>query len=330
MALRAVPDHPKFARLKKLLKLPKYAVLGCLEGLWHFTGRYTPHGDLGKYSNEEIESWLDWDGDDGALIAALVAAGWLDVNPEHRLVVHDWHIHADDATKLAVKRSVRPFVILCRDSVPTLSPQGSDTAEETATRRRLPEPVPEPVPEPEPVIPPANDRGQKNKSSGRGSISSSKGKPSKVVDPRSAEFKSLFKEYYRDRVGKDADWDGQEGAALKKFLSANSDINAEDWRTILNNRTRSPGLAHAIRLSAWIKNAKCWLNGPANKFGDPITGEKNGRSNAQSKQDRTIDSVKQVLASIRAVDHGGTREDRPDDGRGDQQGAPRFDESGAA
>src|ERR1700676_33196 len=42
MALRAVPDHPKFAALKAALGTPKGATLGWLEALWHFTGRFTP------------------------------------------------------------------------------------------------------------------------------------------------------------------------------------------------------------------------------------------------------------------------------------------------
>lgn len=115
MALRAVPDHPKFARFKVSLKLTKGAALGYLEALWHFCGRFTPQGDIGRYSDEDIEAWVEWDGAPGALIAALIAAGWLDADSEHRLLVHDWAKHADDATKIALKRSGNSFI------VPTLS-----------------------------------------------------------------------------------------------------------------------------------------------------------------------------------------------------------------
>lgn len=160
MALRAVIEHPKFARLKRILGLNKGPALGYLETLWHFAGRFTPCGDLGKYSDEEIEAWIEWDGAPGALVAAFVASGWVDKHPEHRLVVHDWHNHADDATKLAVKRAKRKFVtdisLHCPDTVATELPNKE-------TQSGLPGPgagpVPEPVPEPggsAPSAPPAD------------------------------------------------------------------------------------------------------------------------------------------------------------------------------
>jgi len=111
VALRAVPDHPKFAHFKVSLKLTKGAALGYLEALWHFCGRFTPRGDIGRYSNEDIEAWVEWDGVPGSLIAALTDAGWLDVDPEHRLLVHDWAKYADDATKIALKRARLSFIV---------------------------------------------------------------------------------------------------------------------------------------------------------------------------------------------------------------------------
>ena len=160
MALRAVPDHPKFARLKVLLRTNKSGALGYLEGLWHFCGRYTPTGALGKYSDGDIEAWLEWDGEEGALIAAYVKAGWVDVHPEHRLVVHDWHQHADDATRKAVSRAKAQFVGLCPDTVETAATEiakvrmlsdSVGTPAEEITKVRTLSGLPEPVPEPEPV-----------------------------------------------------------------------------------------------------------------------------------------------------------------------------------
>jgi hypothetical protein len=162
MALRAVIDHPKFARLKMLLRSTKGPTLGYLEALWHFTGRYTPQGNIGKYSDEEIEAWIEWEGEPGALIAALLKAGWVDASEEHRLIVHDYHQHADDAAKLANKRSGCDFVT--RREVPAVtkgaivgavSGESSDTSlysrDSVPTVSGLPEPVPEPVPGSEPV-----------------------------------------------------------------------------------------------------------------------------------------------------------------------------------
>jgi hypothetical protein len=109
MAYKAVLDHPKFASLKAQLELPKAFTLGILEALWHFTSRYTPAGNVGKYTDTEIESWLEWDGARGACIAALVMCGWLDTSDEHRLVVHDWQDWADEYTHTMLARKPERF-----------------------------------------------------------------------------------------------------------------------------------------------------------------------------------------------------------------------------
>src|SRR5450756_721621 len=104
MALRAVTDHPKFFRLKGLLRLNKSCALGYLEAMWHFCGKYTPQGNLGKYDDVDIEAWLEWDGDEGALIAAFVKAGWVGTDETHRLIVHDWSQYADETVHTDLAR----------------------------------------------------------------------------------------------------------------------------------------------------------------------------------------------------------------------------------
>ena len=147
MALRAVPDHPKFAALKTLLRQPKGAALGWLEIIWHFCGRFTPQGNIGKYEDSAIEAWVEWDGEPGTLIYALVKSGWLDRSEEHRLVVHDWAEHADRATKAALKRANKQF---CAHTVNICAPPPSSEG-------ALPVPVPVPVPVPGPVPDPVPD-----------------------------------------------------------------------------------------------------------------------------------------------------------------------------
>ncbi len=156
MALRAVIDHVKFNRLKALLGCNRATALGYLECLWHFTGRFAPQGNIGRYSDEEFEAWAEWTGEDGALVAALVKSKWVDVHPSCRLLVHDWHIHADDATKLALKRKNLNFILPISDTNATLTGQCPDsvpTVSGLPVPEPEPEPVPEPVPEPEPVAP---------------------------------------------------------------------------------------------------------------------------------------------------------------------------------
>lgn len=143
MALRAVPDHPKFASLKAALGQTKGPVLGWLEAIWHFTGRFTPQGNIGKYSDEAIEAWVEWTGKPGDLIAALVRTGWVDTDPVHRLLVHDWAQHAENATKNALHRGGLNFY------GPVVRTKGEHVRTEIpseGTLYGLPEPEPVPVP----------------------------------------------------------------------------------------------------------------------------------------------------------------------------------------
>ena len=138
MALRAVPDHPKFADLKARLGKSRYATLGVLESVWHFAGRFTPQGNIGKYDDAAIEAWIEWDGNPGECIAALIGAKWLDPDAIHRILVHDWAKHADKATKNSNARNNLEFYTY---DVRTVVPK-------SGTPYPLPEPVPEPVPVP--------------------------------------------------------------------------------------------------------------------------------------------------------------------------------------
>jgi hypothetical protein len=168
LALRAVPDHPKFARLKRLLGFGKGRCLGYLEGVWHFAGRFAPQGNIGKYADDDIESWVEWEGEPSALMNALAESGWIDRNPEHRFIVHDWSQYADDIVHTELARKCLHFAdggiprtgrlnkaererfqiwlasqgsVRLSDSVAGLGQTKSDFVTK-------PVPVPEPVPEP--------------------------------------------------------------------------------------------------------------------------------------------------------------------------------------
>lgn len=107
---RGTPELTKTKRLARRLKLPPYAVVGVLEYLWHWTARNARRGDIGRYDNIDIAEGIGWDGDAEVLVDALVAEGWVDASAEHRLVVHDWHDHADDATRKALEKAGETFV----------------------------------------------------------------------------------------------------------------------------------------------------------------------------------------------------------------------------
>jgi hypothetical protein len=148
---REAPSNSKMKRLCRLLDIPLYHAVGMLELLWHTTAREAPCGDIGKLSNEDIALSLDYRGDENKLIDALVRTGWLDVSSEYRLLVHDWHEHADEAVKKRLTRSGRSFI---RDKGVETKPTNVETKDQNGNLPRTgagPEPGAEPTPEPEPV-----------------------------------------------------------------------------------------------------------------------------------------------------------------------------------
>jgi len=92
MKLGAI-ETAKFKQFKRKLKIPQYVAVGILESLWMYTVRNAPLGNIGRHSDDLILSSIEWDGDDKALMDALIECQWLDVSDEHRLVVHDWDDH---------------------------------------------------------------------------------------------------------------------------------------------------------------------------------------------------------------------------------------------
>lgn len=134
---RGTPDHPKVAHLATLLNIRRSWAVGILEMLWHFTAKYAPQGDIGRYDDATIARAVDWDVRSGSagvptevrLRSALVQAGFLDTCPKHRLIVHDWRDHADQAVTKFLSRHSLDFV-RTEDSLPL----------------PLPEPLPLPVP----------------------------------------------------------------------------------------------------------------------------------------------------------------------------------------
>lgn len=144
---RGTPRHPKVYDLVQALGLPvrsRVIVIGYLELLWHFTSEFAPQGDIGKYSDSRIEGAMDWNGTRGKLVEALTNTGWCDKSSEHRLLVHDWHDHADDSVKKRLTRAGLEFLTLTPE-VTGQSPQPSQT---TADNGSLPKPLPKPLPEP--------------------------------------------------------------------------------------------------------------------------------------------------------------------------------------
>lgn len=85
----ALPQHPKCKKLMRRLGPAGPWALVCLI-IWTAANR--PNGDLSGMSDEDIELAVDWSGDDGAFVVAMVGVGLLDGEPMAR-TVHDWAEH---------------------------------------------------------------------------------------------------------------------------------------------------------------------------------------------------------------------------------------------
>jgi hypothetical protein len=94
----------KFKKLQAKLGLKLYEVKGILQSIWDFAGDNCILGNIGRDSNEDICFAIEYDGDPDQLILSLYQAGWLDYHQTERLVIHDWHEHAEDRIKKRVER----------------------------------------------------------------------------------------------------------------------------------------------------------------------------------------------------------------------------------
>jgi len=85
----ALPAHPKCKKLEKRLG---DAGPWALVRLFLWCAQNRSDGDLAGMSDEDIELAIDWAGEQDALVATLVAIGFLDGEPRQRRI-HDWHEH---------------------------------------------------------------------------------------------------------------------------------------------------------------------------------------------------------------------------------------------
>lgn len=136
---RGTPEHPKTIRLAVALGIPRPHAVGLLEMLWHFTARFAPRGDVGRWPDEEIAAAICWGGDPAALIEAMAKERLLDRDSRYRLLVHDWKEHADQAVRKYMARNKLTFA--------KASGRRPDKA---GPPLPLPLPLPEPLPSPVP------------------------------------------------------------------------------------------------------------------------------------------------------------------------------------
>jgi hypothetical protein len=118
---RDTPDHWKVQALIHALKLPgRYAAVGILESLWHFTARYCPRGDLGSIPPAALAAWIGYP-NGPRLVKGLTAAGWIDGTGAD-LTIHHWSHHAEDSVHRALARTGRRFADGSQPNLNRLSP----------------------------------------------------------------------------------------------------------------------------------------------------------------------------------------------------------------
>lgn len=105
MAKRNSHNHPKIKRLARALKTNRRDAFGLMCILWDFTTATCWHGNIGKYSDEELADEVFWEEDPAVLILALVESGLVDLHEGHRLIVHDWWDHAEDSVHMKIARA---------------------------------------------------------------------------------------------------------------------------------------------------------------------------------------------------------------------------------
>lgn len=93
---RETNRHPKLLDLASRLHCSRPEALGFLTLLFDFTADVAIAGNIGRWPNGAIAGGCDWRGDADEFVAALIGAGWLDEDAEHRLVVHHWGQHCEN------------------------------------------------------------------------------------------------------------------------------------------------------------------------------------------------------------------------------------------
>lgn len=99
----------KFTELMRRLDLPRWQARGLLDTLWQFTTHNAPTGNVGRFTDDQIALGIDWRGNAGELVSALVDLGWLDRDERCRLVVHDWYEHCEDSVHRRLAQAVEYF-----------------------------------------------------------------------------------------------------------------------------------------------------------------------------------------------------------------------------
>lgn len=124
-------DHPKTFDLAARLGVQLPTALGHLELLWSFAGKQAAQGNIGKWPDGAIARACYWMGDPSEFISALVDSGFVDQDPEFRLTVHDWSVHAPGWVRAKLKKLGLYFISTATASSEATADRKKRTLERT-------------------------------------------------------------------------------------------------------------------------------------------------------------------------------------------------------
>lgn len=93
---QSIRSHPKIKKAARLANVSEPEMVGLLHYMWWWALDYAPDGDVTRYSQDDIEMAVDWNGTPGAFYNALLTCGFNDhsgllESDGQRIVIHDWH-----------------------------------------------------------------------------------------------------------------------------------------------------------------------------------------------------------------------------------------------
>ena len=106
----ALPSHPK---TKKLIKKAGTDAAWRLVCLFLWAAQNRPDGVLSGMSAEDIELAVDWTGEDGAFVDALISVGFIE-EENGEFIIHDWHEHNPWAAGAGERKQKAQFNALCK------------------------------------------------------------------------------------------------------------------------------------------------------------------------------------------------------------------------
>ena len=132
--------------------------INVLETIWLLCSDCCDQGNIGKFTDDEIADYLEWEGSPEVLVKSLIDAGWVDEHEDYRLVIHDWLEHCPEFVRERVRKrhmreakagrkpssdqEIRTYVSSEADKPGTNTDKGGTAADKTGQGRDKPPLVP--------------------------------------------------------------------------------------------------------------------------------------------------------------------------------------------